>query len=63
MEIDLEITIISHLSDAQELISMGQVDEANKHINFSKRIIMRYGNIKGSISEEKLDEIWSKMNK
>jgi len=33
---------MSHLSDAQELMSMGMTKEANRHINFAKWIIGRY---------------------
>jgi len=33
---------MSHLSDSQELMSHGMIEEASRHINFAKWLIIRY---------------------
>ena len=40
---------MSHLSDAQELMSMGMTERANRNINFAKYII-------GKCREDMMDE-------
>lgn len=52
------MAIMSHLSDAQELLSMGMSDEANKRINFVKRLLIKFKDISQEVSEDELDKIY-----
>ena len=56
------MTIMSHLSDAQELLSMGMREEANKQINFAKRLLIKFkDNINQEVNEDELNKIWSEL--
>ena len=59
--IPIQIVIMSHLSDAQELISMNYISEANLHINFAKRLLIKYFNQDINVSEEELNQLWNEM--
>ena len=59
--IPIQIVIMSHLSDAQELISMNHISEANIHINFAKRLLIKYFNKDINVSEEELNQLWNEM--
>lgn len=62
MNIEVRMTIMSHLSDAQELLSMGMCEEANKQINFAKRLLIKFkDNINQEVSEDELNKIWSEL--
>ena len=51
------IVVMSHLSDAQEIISHSSGIEAKKHINFVKFIILKTD---GDLTKEiDADELWS----
>ena len=50
------IVAMSHLSDAQELMSFGEFEEANEHINFAKFILSRYRD--NMVSEFDADKEW-----
>lgn len=63
MEIKIRIAILSHLSDAQELMGMGFKDKAYDHITFAKRLVIDYPNTDKYISEEKLNKMWSDLFK
>ena len=57
-ELNAKIVIFSHLSDAQENVSMGNSEMANKHINFVKFIIQQSGdNLYQVFEEDKLNEM------
>ncbi len=58
MKISVRIAIMSHLSDAQELMSVGAKDLANRHINFAKRLIIMYDDTRVEMTTEELNEIW-----
>lgn len=62
MNIEVRMTIMSHLSDAQELLSMGMREEANKQINFAKRLLIKFkDNINQEVNEDELNKIWSEL--
>ena len=61
MEIKIRIAILSHLSDAQELIKMGFKDNAYDRITFAKKLVIEYPNTNMSVSEEELNNLWSKL--
>ena len=52
------LVVMSHLSDAQEMISHSNSVWANDHINFAKYVIMK---CKGDLNKEiDADEFWTK---
>ena len=59
--IPIQIVIMSHLSDSQELMSMNHISEANLHINFAKRLLIKYFNQDINVSEEELNQLWNEM--
>lgn len=61
MEIKIRIAILSHLSDAQELIRMGFKDNAYDRITFAKKLIIEYPNTDKYVNEEELNNLWSKL--
>ena len=62
MEIKIRIAILSHLSDAQrELMGMGFEDNAYNHITFAKKLVIEYPNTDKYVSEEELNNLWSKL--
>lgn len=74
MEISVVIAIISHLSDAQELVNLMQKlpDEEskielkkkiNERINFAKHILLKYENdLKQTLTKEQLNVLWKEIN-
>lgn len=58
MKIRIQIAVMSHLSDAQELLEIGYKVQANKHINFAKRLVLKYVNADEEVSTEELDKLW-----
>ena len=61
MEIKIRIAILSHLSDAQELMNMGFKDKAYDQITFAKKLVIEYPNTDKYVSEEELNNLWSKL--
>ena len=60
--ISVQMAIMSHLSDAQELIQMGAEGRlrANNHINFAKQLVLTYPDTSIEVSENELNELWKK---
>jgi hypothetical protein len=56
-EIKASIVVMSHLSDAQEMLTYrNMVNEANKHINFTKYIIIQ---TEGDLTKKiDVDKMW-----
>ena len=61
MEIKVRIAILSHLSDAQELMNIGFKDKAYDHITFAKRLVVDYTDTKKCVSEKELNDLWSEL--
>lgn len=68
MEIKVRIAILSHLSDAQELINIGLENQSYKHITkaydqitFAKRLVIDYPDTEKYVSEKELNDLWSKL--
>lgn len=63
--ISVQMAIMSHLSDAQELIQMGAEGRlrANNHINFAKQLVLTYPDTSIEVSENELNELWKKTMK
>lgn len=62
MELKIGMVIMSHLSDAQELLNFDKV-KANNHINFAKLLVMNYPNTDTVVKEETLNQLWQKIVK
>ena len=61
MEIKIRIAILSHLSDACLEMGMGFKDKACDHIIFAKKLVIEYPNTDKYVSEEELNNLWSKL--
>ena len=71
--IEVRMAVISHLSDAQEIGRIAVMSntteqrfrmqqEQNLHINFAKRLLMKYkDNINQEVSEDELDNLWKEL--
>lgn len=59
--ISVQMAIMSHLSDAQELISCrGLSLQSHDHINFAKQLVLTYPDTSIEVSENELNELWKK---
>ena len=67
MKIKVQMAIMSHLSDAQELTSVAISREckeaAIQRINFVKQLVLTYPDTSGEVEEEEMNEIWRKVAK
>jgi hypothetical protein len=58
MLIQVNMAIMSHLSDVQEIVND---EQANDRINFVKRLVMKYPDTNQKISTRDLDQIYDEM--
>jgi hypothetical protein len=58
--IQVQMAIMSHLSDAQEMNSVGMGDFGHNHINFAKQLVLTYPDTSVEVSEKELNELWRK---
>lgn len=68
IKISVQMAIMSHLSDAQELLSMAlnlerAADEANMEINFAKHLLLKYPDTSVELSNEELNDEWHEVIK
>lgn len=63
MTINVKIVIMSHLSDAQELVNMGLISGkgVHNHINFAKALLLNYPNTDVDVEEKELNELWQRV--
>ena len=57
MTTTVKMAVMSHLSDAQQIISV-DADLANRHINFAKALILKYKNLNQEVTYRELDDLW-----
>lgn len=66
MRISVQMAIMSHLSDVQELtavaISRECKEAAIQRINFVKQLVLTYPDTSVEVEEEELNEIWRSLN-
>lgn len=66
MKIKVQMAIMSHLSDVQELttvaISRECKEAAIQRINFVKQLVLTYPDTSVEVEEEELNEIWRSLN-
>ena len=62
--ISVQMAIMSHLSDCQEMLSLADNREyvINK-INFAKQLVLTYPDTSIEVSENELNELWKRMMK
>ena len=59
--ISVQMAIMSHLSDAQELLEIGVLkQEIQNKINFAKQLLLTYLDTSIEVSENELNELWKK---
>ena len=58
--ISVQMAIVSHLSDAQEMNSVGMGDHGYDHINFAKQLVLTYPDTSIEVSENELNELWKR---
>ena len=58
--ISIQMAIMSHLSDAQEMESVGMAEFGRDHINFAKQLVLTYPDTSVEVSEKELNELWKK---
>ena len=56
--ISIQMAIMSHLSDAQEMSNVGLGEFGNDHINCAKQLVLTYPDTSVEVSENELNEIW-----
>lgn len=56
--ISIQMAIMSHLSDAQEMESVGMAEFGRYHINFAKQLVLTYPDTSIEVSEKELNELW-----
>lgn len=63
MKINVKIVIMSHLSDAQELVDMGLINgkAVHYHMNFAKALLLNYPNTDVDVEEKELNELWQRV--
>lgn len=62
MKQQVNMVMMSHLSDAQHLMESGFTLEANKCINFVKLLLITHNDdMSKEISEEEIANIWDKV--
>jgi hypothetical protein len=62
MEIKLSMAILSHLSDAQHEILLGEKQFANKRLNFIKKLIFENKDLDKYVTFEYLQSIFESIN-
>lgn len=64
MKIKVQMAIMSHLSDAQELSEFHALKSVmNHHIDFVKQLALTYTDTSVEVEEEELNEIWRRVTK
>nr|DAL31671.1 MAG TPA_asm: hypothetical protein [Caudoviricetes sp.] len=59
--ISVQMAIMSHLSDAQDISSAYEYStSAHDHINFAKQLVLTYPDTSIEVSENELNELWKK---
>jgi len=67
MKIKVKIAIMSHLSDAQECMNLDTsnypgISRADSHINFAKKLILKYPDTNVEVTDDELNELWKEIS-
>ncbi len=60
MKINLRIAVMSHLSDAEQLIELGLGDKAHLEIETAKMIILNFDNLNQEVEDDEINRILAK---
>ena len=52
---------MSHLSDVQALINLGELEIARREVNFVKTLILDYPDMAAEVTDEELDGIYGRL--
>lgn len=53
----IQIAALSHLSDAQALMTVGDLEQARREINVVKRILLEFPDLELEVPTEQLDAV------
>lgn len=51
---------MSHLSDVQELIRFGALEQVRRELNFVKSLMLEYPDLEAEVPEERINEIYTR---
>lgn len=60
MKINLRIAVMSHLSDAEQLIELGLGDKAHRQIETAKMIILNFEDLNQEVEDDEINRILAK---
>lgn len=60
MKINLRIAVMSHLSDAEQLIELGLGDKAHHQIETAKMIILNFDDLNQEVEDGEINRILAK---
>ena len=60
MKINLRLAVMSHLSDAEQLIELGLGDKAHHQIETAKMIILNFDDLNQEVEEDEINIILAK---
>lgn len=61
MKKHLKMVAMSHLSDVQELMNLGELETARREVNFVKTLILDYPDMDVEVMDADLDGIYSRL--
>lgn len=57
MKINIRLAVMSHLSDAEQLIEFGLGDKAHREIETAKMIILNFDDLNAEVEEDEINRI------
>lgn len=60
MKINLRLSVMSHLSDAEQLIELGLGDKAHHQIETAKMIILNFDDLNQEVEDDEINRILAK---
>ena len=60
MKLQVQMVAMSHLSDVQELIRFGALEQVRRELNFVKSLMLEYPDLEAEVPEERINEIYAR---
>ncbi len=60
MKLQVQMVTMSHLSDVQELIRFGALEQVRRELNFVKSLMLEYPDLEAEVPEEWINEIYTR---
>ena len=60
MKLQVQMVAMSHLSDVQELIRFGALEQVRRELNFVKSLMLEYPDLEAEVLEERINEIYTR---